>query len=466
MTGYAFEKQTEFSVVRFSADLLEMERAEIEGKTAGITQLAKDAALPAVLVDLTELQRPPQGLVALLVQLRRELDSVCRRFVIVAPRDEVRTPLRHAGVGGLWDLHDSLEAANAAAQSDAGESSESKPAPQESNAGVSNTTISGSPNTAARDSSPASESSAAGEELPFVFEEQRGYSSVQFNPVLMSMGWSEVESATTEVLQKLKASKNNSVMVDLGPMRIINSGLVASLVRIWKTMQAKKGQFSLVSPNEMVTEVLKSAGLWKLWTVVDDREEAVYELGAGEVAQVEKRERRLLMLVAVPCSLIAVLALVLKYSSDRPSWGANAHLAALLLAAAALATGFLSIVKDNGFRRIFSLLAVLMAAGVLSSLWFDENPVALGKEMLNLNKEIEHPPLRRGNGKIQNQTNADDDSLDGQESEYSSDDDPNDETANDGSSASPESTSDKPDADTTNSPGGSSDGNPEAETTG
>ena len=69
-------------------------------------------------------------------------------------------------------------------------------------------------------------------------------------------------------------------------------------------MKERNGQFSIVSPNEQVTDVLKTAGLWKLWSVVEDREEAVYELGVSRAAIVEKRERRFLVFVAVPCSVI------------------------------------------------------------------------------------------------------------------------------------------------------------------
>ena len=124
------------------------------------------------------------------------------------------------------------------------------------------------------------------------------------------MQWADVEAATTDVIEKIEKSKHNSVLVDISEMEMINSGLVALLVRIWKTTQESHGQFSLVSPNEMVTGVLKSAGLWKLWSVVDDRDEGVYDLGVSKGAQVEQRERRILVMVAVPCAIMAVMALI------------------------------------------------------------------------------------------------------------------------------------------------------------
>ena len=97
----------------------------------------------------------------------------------------------------------------------------------------------------------------------------------------------------------------------LSDLDYINSGLVASLVRIWKATRAKNGQFSVVSPNSMVVDVLKSAGIWKMWRVVASAEDAVHELGVSTAAQIEQRERRVLTSVAVPRAAVAVLATVL-----------------------------------------------------------------------------------------------------------------------------------------------------------
>jgi anti-anti-sigma regulatory factor len=71
----------------------------------------------------------------------------------------------------------------------------------------------------------------------------------------------DVEAGTSQIIRQLEQSHRKSLLVDLSAMDMINSGLIASLVRMWTTMQQKKGQFSLVSPNEVITDVLKSAGL-------------------------------------------------------------------------------------------------------------------------------------------------------------------------------------------------------------
>jgi anti-anti-sigma regulatory factor len=94
---------------------------------------------------------------------------------------------------------------------------------------------------------------------PIRMQSQKRFNSVQFLPSGMTKDWDEVEAATDDVIRRLKASEHLSVMVDLSQMQMINSGLIASLVRIWKAMKERNGQFSLVSPNQNVTEVLKTA---------------------------------------------------------------------------------------------------------------------------------------------------------------------------------------------------------------
>ena len=361
MSGYQIKSTSDCTEIQFQPAISEMSWTDLEAAGKSVSETLSASKPTAVIADLSALSSLPEGFVAVLLRLWRSMDQSRQKFAVVASEEAVIGELKSAGLGSMWPVAESMEAAGAALGVTASSQSETA---------VSETAHAAGGQTAATSSSPSSND-------PFQFEQNRGYCSVQFNPVLMTLGWSEVESATTEVIEKLKASKSNSVMVDLGPMDIINSGLVASLVRIWKIMQEQKGQFSLASPNDMVTDVLKSAGLWKLWTVVDDREEAIYELGAGEVAEVENRERRILAYVAVPFAVMSAIALGMKYTGSTPMWNANTHIIALLLAAAGAVTGVISLFKDKGIRRLLSLVAVLISGGVLSSMYFNENPLAI-----------------------------------------------------------------------------------------
>ncbi|MEQ9409743.1 MAG: STAS domain-containing protein [Fuerstiella sp.] len=367
MSGFAFEKHSEYCTLRFTPDILEMTWTDLESATERVARLVRDAEADCVLVDLSRIDRLPSGLVASLVRLWKQLNENRRKLAVVSPRPGVQKELRQDGLTSLWKMCNTEPEALKALGVHADSPIEVTPVPSPAQ-----TSSSATPATT-QSSSPHASSPQA-----LVFEEQRRYCSITFYPVLMTMNWSDVEAATTDAIDRLKAAKTNSVMVDLGPLDMINSALVASLVRIWKTMQSSKGQFSLVSPNEMVTEVLKSAGLWKLWSVVDEREEAVYELGASEVALVETRERRLLMLVAVPCAIVAGLALIPMFMKQNNVMGVNAQLTALLLAAAGLTTGLISIVKDSGIRRLLSSIAVVISIAVLSTLWIKGSPITFG----------------------------------------------------------------------------------------
>jgi hypothetical protein len=127
--------------------------------------------------------------------------------------------------------------------------------------------------------------------------------------------------------------------------------------------------------------VLKASGLTKVWSITEDREDSAYELGVSQAALVEKRERTLLVAVSLPCSLIAAAFLVPMFLKRASLLGVNSQLAALLLGSAAAATGLLGILKEDGFRRKLSIFATVVALLVLSTVWFNENPISFRKKL-------------------------------------------------------------------------------------
>ena len=362
MSGYTFEKHSHYCVLQFTPELLDMAWSDVEESTKRVTELVHDSGTKSVLVDLSTLENMPSGVVASLVRTWKGMDEKSRKFVVVSAHDNVTRDLEQTGLTSLWTITPSVEQAYKVL-------------------GVS------SGSTADDEDEGAVAANAADDMEPLVFTEQRLFCSVRMNPILMSLEWADVEAATTDVLQKIRQSEHNSVLVDISPMEMINSGLVALLVRIWKETQESKGQFSLVSPNEMVTGVLKSAGLWKLWSVVDDRDEGVYDLGVSKGAQVEERERRILVTVAVPCAILAVLALIPMFFERASALGVNAQQAPVLFAAAAVATGAISVLKDRGVRRQLSAVSVIVGLGVLGTLWFRGNPVQVDSSEANSNQQ-------------------------------------------------------------------------------
>lgn len=358
MSGFVFEKHSRYCVLGFTAALEAMSSNEVEDATAVLSDLVRDAGSSAVQIDMSRLQKIPGGLLPSLVRVWKAMEQPDRRFVIIASQAAIRDELKRNGLDGLWTVVDSAEASIKAlnVSDDAGMKIVSATQMSDGNNSLSSTPDS-----------------------PIRMQSQKRFNSVQFLPSGMTKDWDEVEAATNDVIRRLRESEHLSVMVDLSQLQMINSGLIASLVRIWKVMKERNGQFSLVSPNQNVTDVLKTAGLWKLWSVVSDREEAVYELGVSKAAIVEKRERKFLMFVAIPCIVLAALAISAMFLNRSEVMGVNAQLTALLFAAAAVATGLISVLKDSGWHRVVSLIVVILGIAVLSSLGFEGSPVAFGK---------------------------------------------------------------------------------------
>jgi len=352
MSGYSFEKHERYCTVQFTPELLDLEWNDLQQATERVTKLVHDAESQSVLVDLTQLKTMPSGVVASLVQTWKGMDEHKRQFVVVTADEHVVTELHQTGLANLWTITDSRDAAYA-------------------KLGVRN------PTADAGNTNPAG---TVTESEGFEFEEFKRYCVITFHPALNSMDWTRVNEGIANVIQRLKASDRVNLMVDLSQMKYIDSGLIASLVQMWKATQSSHGQFALVNSNETIDGVLKVSGLGKLWNIVETRDEAAYDLGVSTAAKREHRDRRLLSLVAVCCAGVSVLATGLMMVRGTALGGVNAQLTALLLAAAALATGVVSIFRDTGIRRKLSIASVVAAVLVLSSLWFGKNPISFFRD--------------------------------------------------------------------------------------
>lgn len=210
----------------------------------------------------------------------------------------------------------------------------------------------------------------------FAFEQHKGYCVVRFETELHEMSWGDVEKEAAEVVGKLKAGNTSRMIVDLSPMDLIQSGLVASLVRMWKATEGHADRkVVVVSPNEVVREVIRSAGLFKVFTVVDSREEGAYEIGVSKGAQLEQREKRVVAWVALPAAILAVVAMYPVLIDKDSGLKDHAALAGLLLAAFACTTSLFSMVKDEGWRRGCGVLAMLMGLGVIAAMYMNDDGI-------------------------------------------------------------------------------------------
>ena len=209
----------------------------------------------------------------------------------------------------------------------------------------------------------------------FVVECHKIYSSVRFGSDLREMEWNSVESNTAAAITELQAAHTTKLLIDLSQMEMIHSGLVAALVRIWKSVESPEKAVVVVSPSAIVTEVLKSAGLQKLFPVVETREEAADVLGVSKGALIEQRERRIVAWGALPAAIMAFIAAVPLFTDFRPNVQVNLERAAALLGLFAAVMGLLSLARDRGKRRWLGLVAFLMSASLLGALYARSNPI-------------------------------------------------------------------------------------------
>ena len=371
MSGFSFENHSSYCHLEFTNELLNMPWEQIEGATNRVLELIQKSNIGSVVVIAPTLTRLPDGLLASLLRIWKSLDSRTRNLIFVTESDAVKESLQISGLLEHWRIMPSRAAALAFLKlEDTGELDLVKPGERPSKSLSTNIKQSESTNIKQSESTE-----------PFPFEAHKRYNAIQCDPLLSKLSWADLEAAVSAAISNFELAAAPNLLLDLSRLKYINSGVVAGLVRLWKSTQKRQGQFSVVSPHEDVTSVLKTSGLARVWTITDTREEAAYSLGVSESALVEKRERTLLVYVSVPFSIVAALALIPMFLKRETVLGVNSQLAALLLGSAALTTGLIALIKEDGIRRKLSAGAVLLSIMVLSTLVFRGNPISVFRSL-------------------------------------------------------------------------------------
>lgn len=104
-------------------------------------------------------------------------------------------------------------------------------------------------------------------------QSSRGYSVITFDSSLSDCKWGDIERIGVELRTALSSQNRPHWLIDLTPLEFMGSSIVALLVRIWKSLQEREGGMVVVNPNSMNKEVLEIAGLNKVWTICDTRDE-------------------------------------------------------------------------------------------------------------------------------------------------------------------------------------------------
>jgi len=185
-------------------------------------------------------------------------------------------------------------------------------------------------------------------------------------PELNDKQWADIEKVGTEVVDRLSSAQSPRFIVDLTPLSYMGSAMVALIVRLYKTVNGRGGQMVVVNQHELVHEVLKLAGLTKLWTIVESRDKAFAALGvkrrSAAAASSVGDGGNAVLLAGIIGTVGAILGLVLQFSSQ----GLVSHKVALLIevafAALGMVVGTMILVNQTGTRRNvgIALLAICL----------------------------------------------------------------------------------------------------------
>jgi len=99
------------------------------------------------------------------------------------------------------------------------------------------------------------------------------------NVTIFSIDGNIVFNNLVEIREKIKAeldkAETENYMVNLSGVGIIDSAGVGFIVSVYKTVLSKKGNFSLVGPNDAVKNVLETVGLTRLFKVYGEEAEGI-----------------------------------------------------------------------------------------------------------------------------------------------------------------------------------------------
>jgi anti-anti-sigma factor len=122
---------------------------------------------------------------------------------------------------------------------------------------------------------------------------------------LTETNWSDIDLVGQEILKSIEQISGPQMVADLSELDYMGSSMVALLLRIWKQVNAQEGKMVFVNREEEIHEILKLAGLTKIWTICESREEAAQHL-VSPLQQTGKNLSPLLVIGALIATIIGL----------------------------------------------------------------------------------------------------------------------------------------------------------------
>jgi anti-anti-sigma factor len=184
----------------------------------------------------------------------------------------------------------------------------------------------------------------------------------------------EIRETGEQVVSELANQKSPQCLVDLTGLDYMGSSMVASIIRIWKAIEANQGRMVVAVSSIGVREVLRVTGLNRVWTIENSYESALHELGFSSQAKIVKRELRLLAFVGPATFLVGGVAAALSRVPQLSQFSQPPDWIAYSLITLAVITSGVSIFREQSWRRWLSVLVFLVAMTLLGWLVWTAEP--------------------------------------------------------------------------------------------
>lgn len=204
-------------------------------------------------------------------------------------------------------------------------------------------------------------------------EMARSHAVLRLEPEMGSAAWGDIDRVGNELIEKVNGQSSPAWLIDLSSLEYMGSALVALVVRVWKAVHNSGGKVVVVCGGGMPQEVLRLAGLDKVWTISTTYEDGLRKLGVtgpsgggggGGVASTVGAETGfpLLAVLSLICAVAAGIAFAMVISG-RPLNRDLISAALLGGGVAAAVLGCVSLLKEQGWGRGLGGLSAL--AGVV-----------------------------------------------------------------------------------------------------
>ncbi|MCY2967490.1 MAG: STAS domain-containing protein [Planctomycetota bacterium] len=197
--------------------------------------------------------------------------------------------------------------------------------------------------------------------LPIDFEAKRGCGRLTLDPEVNNSAWDVVERSGTQVISQLEKEKVTSLIVDLSPLNYLGSAQVALLVRVWKALSARNGKMVVQVNSPVVRDVLKTAGLNRLWEFVDSQAKAYEFLGVNPDGV--HTVNPVWTFVGGVTAVAALVATALELFQPE-LLGATADWIAIGNASIAIFAGLFVALRAGGIPRLMGIIILLAGLGV------------------------------------------------------------------------------------------------------